>query len=285
MNIGVSCYSFAREMERGMTYFEACDHAKRMGYDGIEFIDLNLKYGNGEQTIEALARAVRAKCDDIGLPVIAYTVQADFLSGSGCGAGEEPERVMRCADIANILGARILRHDAFWRLSGCADWREAIGKIAPAIRAVSEYAMTLGVKTCTENHGYLMQDSARMVELMRAVNHENYGWLVDMGNFLCADENPAYAVGVAAPYAVHVHAKDFLFKSGENPNPGNGWMLSRAGNYLRGTVVGHGVVPIKSCLAALGRAGYDGFLSVEFEGAEETLPALENAARYLRALA
>ncbi len=284
MKIGVSCYSFKRELDRGMTYFEACDHARRMGYEGIEFIDLNLKHGQGETTIEALARSIKGKCDAIGLPIVAYTVHADFLSGTGCDAKDEPARVMRCADIAYIWGAGILRHDAFWNLADCKDWQTAVEKIAPAMRMVSEYARTLGIKTCTENHGYIMQDSARMVEMMRAVDCDNYGWLVDMGNFLCADENPAFAVGIAAPYAFHVHAKDFLFKTGENPNPGSGWMTSRSGNYLRGTVVGHGVVPIKTCLASLKRAGYDGYLSVEFEGAEEVLPALENAQKYLRQL-
>ena len=40
----------------------------------------------------------------------------------------------------------------------------------------------------------------------------NYGWLVDMGNFLCADDLPVHAVPIAAPYAFHVHVKDFLYK-------------------------------------------------------------------------
>ena len=59
---------------------------------------------------------------------------------------------------------------------------------------------------------------------------------------------------------------------------------ARGGNYLRGTVIGHGVVPVRACVHILQNAGYDGYLSVEFEGREETLPALENAREYLRKL-
>lgn len=66
--------------------------------------------------------------------------------------------------------------------------------------------------------------------------------------------------------------------------PVGGWFGTRGGNYLRGTVIGHGVVPVRACVHILQNAGYDGYLSVEFEGREETLPALENAREYLRKL-
>ena len=33
-----------------------------------------------------------------------------------------------------------------------------------------------------------------------------------MGNFLCADEDPASAFARVAPYAYYVHAKDFIVK-------------------------------------------------------------------------
>ena len=78
------------------------------------------------------------------------------------------------------------------------------------------------------------------------------------------------------PYAFHVHAKDFLLKSGGCIDPGEGWFRSRGQNFLRGTVVGHGVVPVAQCIAILKTAGYDGWLSLEFEGHEDNLPALRH---------
>ena len=104
-----------------------------------------------------------------------------------------------------------------------------------------------------------------------------------MGNFLCADENPITAVSRCAPYAFNVHAKDFLFKSGQEDQP-EGFFMTRGGNFIRGTVVGHGVVPVKQCVAALKRAGYDGYLTLEFEGMERNEDALKIGARYLRKL-
>ena len=66
-----------------------------------------------------------------------------------------------------------------------------------------------------ENHGFFCQDSDRVELLVNKVAHKNFGLLVDMGNFLCVDEDPAVAVGRCAPYAFNVHVKDFIKKSGE----------------------------------------------------------------------
>ena len=101
----------------------------------------------------------------------------------------------------------------------------------------------------------IMQDSERVEYVMNLVNHPNYGWLVDVGNFMCADEDPQHAVGVAAPYAFHVHVKDFLLKKGMEDKPEGHWITTRGGSYLRGTVIGHGVVPVRPCLNILKNAG------------------------------
>ena len=278
MKIGVSSYSFSKYMQQtGADYFAVCDLAKKMGYDAIEFIDLSLEVQPADSLAE-LAKAIRRHCEEIDLPIAAYTVGADFLRP------DEARAVMEKVDIADALGAKVLRHDAAWSLPEGMDWRELIEKIAPDIRRVTEYAAQKGIRTCTENHGYILQDAERVETLIRAVNHPNYGWLVDMGNFLCADDQPVHAVPIAAPYAFHVHVKDFLYKPADAENPGQGWFPSRNGSYLRGTVAGHGVVPIRRCLQTLKNAGYDGVVSYEFEGMEENLPALEAALAFLRGL-
>ena len=277
MKLGVSSYSFSKYMKAtGANYFDICDLAKKIGYDGIEFIDLSLDVQPAESEI-ALAGLIREHCAKIGLDVIAYTISADFLRGE-----EEIARVKAKIDVAAALGAPTLRHDAVW--SRDVDWREAVANIAPMIREVTEYAAGKGVRTCTENHGYLLQDAERVETLIKTVNHPNYGWLVDIGNFLCADDNPVHAVPIAAPYAFHVHVKDFIFKDMYADNPGEGWLHTRNGNYIRGTVAGHGVVPVRHCLKLIRNAGYNGYVSYEFEGMEDNLTALERAHAFIRSV-
>ncbi len=284
MRLSVSSYSYLNYMEKaGATYFDICDLAKKTGFEAIEFIPLDLRYGHGQTSIPELASAISGHCRSIGLEICAYTVPADFLLGSGGDMQKEIAKLKEYVDTAGLLHAKLMRHDVAKQLNEkCISFRDVIRIAAPAIREVTEYAARKGIRTCTENHGFLMQDAQRVEELILAVNHVNYGWLVDMGNFACVDQDCAYAVGIAAPYAFHVHAKDFLKKPGTEIDPGMGWFRSRGGNYLRGTVAGHGAIPIVQCISILKKAGYDGFLSLEFEGMEETLAAIEAGYAYLK---
>lgn len=68
-------------------------------------------------------------------------------------------------------------------------------------RAVTEYAQQFGIKTMIENHGYFCQDSDRVEKLINQVNHSNFGLLLDMGNFVCVDEEPEKAIGKLMPHA------------------------------------------------------------------------------------
>jgi len=157
--------------------------------------------------------------------------------------------------------------------------------LAAAIREVADYAQKKGVTTCSENHGRLVQDSDRMLAVFTAVNHPNYRYLCDIGNFGGVDENCAVAVSKLLPFIAHVHAKDSFVRDGMRQDPGRGWVLSRAGNYRRATIFGHGDQPAYQCLKIIYASGYRGYVSLEFEGMEDPLTAIEismeNLNRYL----
>ena len=83
MKIGVSSYSFKKYIQdTHCDYIRICDLAKEMGYDGIEFIDLDNKaFGITDDPMKTAAE-IREHCAAIGLDIIAYTVGA-VLYGIG----------------------------------------------------------------------------------------------------------------------------------------------------------------------------------------------------------
>ncbi len=284
MRYAVSIYSFMQYIRQGRLTPLACiAKAKEMGFDAIEFVDFVFPK---EEEPEAYARKIRAEADRVGIAVSNFAVGADFLCGSGGSLEEEICKVKRNVDIAVELGSSVLRHDVTGGPSNRTyqGFDNYLDRLARGCLAVTEYGAEKGIRTMTENHGYFSQDSRRVEKLINTVAHENFGQLVDIGNFLCADDDPVTAVGRCAPYAFYVHIKDFIVKSGEGPNPGEGFFLSRGGNFLRGTIIGHGNVPVVQCLRGLRRIGYDGYLSIEFEGMEDCLQGisvgLANLKRY-----
>ena len=279
MKTGVSSYCFSRLVRKGvMTDFDVIQKTAEMGFKVLEFSGLNVPEG---ETVESHAEKIRNACKAAGLEMGNYTIGADFLQGSGGNWEAEVERVKREVDTARILGCPGMRHDATQGFKGACEgaptFEAALPILVKACRAITEYAEQFGIRTMVENHGFFVQDSERVERLVSGVNHKNFGVLVDMGNFLCVDEDPVKAVGRLMPVAFHVHVKDFHVKSGLEPFPGEGWFTTRGGNYLRGAIIGHGNVPVLQCINIIKKAGYQGTVSIEFEGMEDPLGNITGA--------
>ena len=281
MKFGVSTYSFGHYLapdQLGM--YGAIDKAAEMGFDCIEFSTARWEIPSDEEVAKIGEYAAKA-----GLTVPAFCVNSDLLNGCEGNLDAEVERICRMVDRAEMLGAAMLRHDAtagFKDRKYARGYADALPRLIEGSTRVTEYAEAKGIKTMTENHGLFSQDADRVEALVNGVAHPNFGVLLDLGNFMCADEDPTLSVGKLAPYAFHVHAKDFLVKSGVEQYPGDGWFFSRGGNYLRGTVIGHGEAKVVQSLKILKRLGYDSTISVEFEGLEDNLFGIEQGLAYLK---
>ena len=272
MKYCVNSYSFGHYgSELGI--YGMIEKAAEMGFDGFEFVESGwMDVPDGE--LVKIGQAAKSA----GLEPVNLCVGADLINGSGGDSAREVERLCRLLDKAALLGVRQMRHDitsGVWGKKHGIGYPYVVSRLAECCRKVSEYAKTIGLRTMTENHGYYSQDADRVASLIDAVDSDNFGALLDLGNFMCADEKPEISSSKLAPYAFHVHAKDFLFKPRTELCPGAGWFRTRGGNWLRGTVIGHGVACIPQSVQTLRRSGYDGWLSVEFEGLEDNLEGIK----------
>lgn len=273
MKLCVTSYSFGSYIHPDrLGHLGIIDKAADMGFAAIEFTE-----GKWMEEKDG-AKRIRERAAERGLDVAAFCVGADFINGCGGDTKAEIERVKKLVDLAAEMGATRMRHDISRGFSGtkiCRGYDDSLKITAPAVREIAAYAEQKGIGTMTENHGYFSQDAARVEKLINTVAHPNFGALVDLGNFMCADEDPTLSVSILAPYAVHVHAKDFHYKSGMLQSPGKGWFRTRAGNYLRGAIIGHGEAKIAQSIRLLKGVGYDGYITVEFEGMEDNLLGIE----------
>ncbi len=279
MKTSVSSYSFGG-YNGTLGYLGIIDKAKEIGFDGIEFVD------GGYMNEAGSAQKIKERCAELGLETVALAVGANFLNPDLDG---EIARLKKMVDYAAEVGFKMMRHDVAGGYGAdkkhSRGYDNALPTLVKGIREVAAYAEQKGVRTMTENHGYFSQDAARVEKLINTVAHDNFGALVDLGNFMCADEDPSLSVSIMAPYAFHVHAKDFHYKSGMDVNPGAGWFQTRAGNYIRGAIVGHGEAKIYQSIQTLKRAGYNGYVTIEFEGMEDNLKGislgLQNLKRFI----
>ena len=277
MKLAVSTYSLLRwRNENGKTLEQSLEWiAKSAGVDGVEFTAI----GDDAKRLVRSAAALRKRCDKLGLNIVSYCVGAELLVPPD-EQRAVVERLKRQVDVAAILGAPSMRHD-ITRGTGATSFPATLKAVVPPIREVADYAADKRIKTSLENHGFYMQASKRVERLIRAVDHENYGLTIDLGNFLCVNEDCTAATKRLAKYVIMAHAKDFHVKP-KKQMPPTGWFKTPTPIALRGAIAGHGVLDLPAQLKLLKRAGYDGYVSLEFEGMEEPTKAVKLGLDYLR---
>lgn len=284
MKIGVSSYSYLQYLSDGrMDLFDVIECAARIGYEGFEFA--NLEFSMDQDKFD-YARKLSEACQRKGLTVCGYATAGDFYQ---VDLEAEIERIKSEIDIAKALGSPVIRIDLldvfkapYVTIESC------ISLVEQGVKELANYAEKNQILLTTENHGRVFLESISLEQLVSGIGHHNFRILADIGNFADGDEDCAKAMGYIAHLVGHVHIKDFHIKDGSQFYPGEGWYLTRGGDYIRGAIVGHGDIPLVKCLKTLLEVGYDGWLVVEFEGIEDpemaTDISLKNIKRMLESL-
>lgn len=284
MKLCVSTYSMWRwRSENKKSLEDNIDWIADQGVSAVEFSGLDEK---AKANPIKRAEELRKYAEKRNIAIAGYSVGGEFL------CVPEAQRLMidqtkREVDVAAALGVKNMRHDVTRGfgdnakgLKGPKTFAAALKVIVPGVREVTEHGASVGVKTSLENHGFYMQASERVEKLIKAVKHKNYGLTMDMGNFLCVNENPVSAVKRVAKYAIMCHVKDFHIKR-KDMIPPSGWFATPTPIALRGAICGHGAIDIPAELKLVKKAGYKGYLSLEFEGMEESASAVKLGLEYL----
>lgn len=269
MKLGLSSYSLHRAIEaKEMTVLEAMEWAAENGAEHFEIVPL------GSFALEINSPAIeeiRAKAKETGLELSNLAVGGNFLQPSDAEFEQEVARLCGQVDIAHALGMKLMRHDiAFLPPEQATSERfdAEFDRLVDGCRRVADYAAAYGITTSIENHGFFVQSSDRVQRIIHAVNRPNFKTTMDIGNFICVDEPNYSAVKRNYSLASMIHVKDFYIRPEWN-DPGEGWFRSANGTYLRGAILGQGDVPVREILQFIKRSGYQGYLSLEFEGMED----------------
>ncbi|WP_028561568.1 sugar phosphate isomerase/epimerase family protein [Paenibacillus pinihumi] len=266
MKLGISTYSLYKALSSGeMTIEDVLSYIAEIGAEHVEIVPLGFTLTDNDELIELIKRQAAEK----GLELSNYAVGANFIGLEGEAYQAEIEKVKRDVDVAAALGIKRMRHDVAWTQdTSIGHFLEQLPKLTAACQEIADYAAPLGITTSIENHGYFVQHSDRVQALVKAVGRDNFKTTLDVGNFLCADEDPSVAVANNIGLASMVHVKDFYYRPSYRA-PGEGWFKSGSGNWLRGAIVGHGDIDMPNVLRTVKAGGYDGYISIEFEGMEE----------------
>ena len=244
MKMGITVYgAHLMVPEENRTVDKIIRAAAHVGFDGID-----LGYYWGENRKAEFAEAVKV-ADGEGIAIANYIVGNNF----GNAAAEdrlpaEIDKVKQALEEASYFNCKVLRiFGGGYNL----DWATYSPKIVEALAACVETAEKCNVIMAVEDHGALCKDSREQLFYINAVNSPYLRANADIGNYwLPGGELPIDGVKNIAEYAAMVHVKDYVFIN----------------NTPVACPVGEGVIDFTSCFRVLKNAGYNGYITLEYEG-------------------
>ena len=278
IHFGFSSYSFHSKLTAGeMTLPEVIDWVAASEGEHLELASLSEQADAPVPSIAsdpAYVDEIREKAASAGVTLSNLAISADFTSRDEAEVTRQVARVKQYVDLAERLGIERMRHDVAGHAGPPGDdtplFEQALPSIAAASKEIARYAAAKGITTSLENHGFFVQSADRVRRIIHAVDEPNFRTTLDVGNFVCVDEQPEVSVAQNLPYAMVVHVKDFYIRPAEHA-PGEGWFRSRGGKHLRGAVVGNGDIDLRAVARAIKESDFSGYAAIEFEGWEDCL--------------
>ena len=271
--------SYISLYEKGASTLDLVDLAKRQGFDSVEPFPVK-----DLATIEDAQKfAEYAAKKDLAVSCFSAAINLAVPDKRDAVA-----TLKHYINMAQAMGAPYFHHTIALKLETLRTGEDSFETLLPAIvsviRELCDYASERGVTCVYEDQGMCFNGAERFARFLEAVDRKNIGVVADLGNIMFVDEKPEQFVGRFTSRIVHVHLKDYLWKSGRESHPGPGWYMTQQGNFLRDTVFGHGSVPFTTIFRLLKAAGYEGYYSCEYaapEPPEKWIPvSMENVKRF-----
>ncbi|MEZ4840539.1 MAG: sugar phosphate isomerase/epimerase family protein [Flavobacteriaceae bacterium] len=229
--------------------------AKEMGFEGIEYVSQLYRKTIDSLGMNVVLDSLKSKSETFGVKNVLIMVdgEGDLASQDDKIRTEAVENHKKWVDAAAFLGCHSIRVNLF----GSNDPDIWVTNAVSGLQTLATYAKEKNVNIIVENHGQLSSNAELLSKVMDGVNMENCGTLPDFGNFClkrengeawgapCVEEYDKYkGVEQLMKYAKAVSAKSYDFDENGNET----------------------TIDYKRMMDIVKKAGYNGFVGVEYEG-------------------
>jgi sugar phosphate isomerase/epimerase len=245
------------------------DEAAKLEVEGVDILHRQME-SEEPQYLQKLKRHAFLN----GIDLICLSIHQDFVTPDAEERRKNIEHTVHCMELAHEMGIPSIRlNSGRWNTTQSFDELMANRGIEPvlpgyeeddgfrwAIDSIEEClkrAEELGVVMALENHWGLTRTPEGLLRIYKAIDSPWLGVLMDTGNFL---EDPYDKLEEIAPYVSFVQAKTY-FGGGE-------WYTLD--------------LDYKRIADILNKAGYKGYISIEFEGKEAPETGVPKSVNLLR---
>ena len=258
LKLSCAAYSLRKYLELKnptMTLEQFIPKCAEWGTDGIELTEYYFKKPVTPEYVMGLKRLAALW----GLGITGTPIGNNFALPPGDERTKQIEDFKRWIDTSADIGSPAIRTFAGSAPKG-ADDAQARKWVVECLETVCSHAAKRGVFLAVENHGGVVATPEGLLEIVKAVKCEWVGINLDTGNFHTAD--PYADLARCAPYAVTCQVKTEITPAGGKKEEAD---LARLIEILR-------------------KANYRGYVTLEYEAAEEPMDAVPKYLDRLRKL-
>ena len=252
LKTSLNAYSFNDPLTKGeMTIFDMLEFCANAGFDAVDITGYYFK-GYPQVPPDDYLFAIKRKAFSLGIEISGTGVRNDFTIADKSKRDLEVMLVKNWIDVAVKIGAPVIRIFAGTQKNEGITIDQVTEWMLKDIQTCVEYGKQRGVIIGIQNHNDFILTADQVIKIIRAINSEWFGLILDTGSFRQLD---AYAeIEKAIPYAVNWQVKEKI--------------------WLNGTEV---ETDLERLMKIIKASGYKGYLPIETLGAGDPkvkIPAL-----------
>lgn len=256
LQLSLAAYSFRQKLDLKkptMTLFEFIDLAADLPLDAVELTSYYWAEQTADYAKKLAAHAAKKKRAVSGVPVgNKFTLKDDAKRN------DEVKKTINWITLAGEVGAKTVRIFA-GDLEKDEKLEDAQKRVVASIEACLPAAEKAGVQLALENHGGITATPDQLLALVKPIKSQWLGVNIDTGNFKTAD--PYEDVAKIAPYGVVCQVKTEVSPGGKK-----------------------GEADLSKMVKILKDAKYHGYVTLEYEAAEDASIAVPKHVKELRKL-
>jgi sugar phosphate isomerase/epimerase len=213
LKVSLNAYSFNKLLNdnikgrgKGITLMELLDYCAEQNFDAIDPTGYFFP-GYPKVPTDKYINEFKRRAFVLGLGISGTGVRNNFAAPEKDKRAADVQHVKEWVEVAAKLGAPVLRVFAGAQPDGHT-WEQVAEWMAEDLKKCAEHARQYGVFIGIQNHGDMLKTAEQVLRIVKMVDSEWFGVIVDTGYFLTPD--PYKDIAAVIPYAVNWQIKEKL---------------------------------------------------------------------------
>jgi sugar phosphate isomerase/epimerase len=211
LKTSLNAYSFNKALNdnlkgrgKGMTLFDLLDYCAEQNFDALDPTGYFFP-GYPKPPADKYVNDFKRRAFQLGVDISGTGVRNNFVSPDKEKRAADVQHVKEWIEVAARLGAPVLRVFAGAEPADHT-WDQAAEWLVEELKKCVEHAQKYGVLIGIQNHWDFLKTSGQVLKIVKMVDSDWFGVIVDTGYFLTPD--PYRDMAAVTPYAVNWQVKE-----------------------------------------------------------------------------